>query len=180
MRDMRLFVAIRPPAAVRARLLAAAGGVPGARWQDDDQLHLTLAFLGEVSDAVADDLELALGQVRSPPFPLEVRGVGHFERKGAPSALWAALAPSEPLAALRERVVSACRRAGAPPDGKAFRPHITLARLGRGAGPAAGWLSAHGLLSAGPWQVDSFALYASHLRPEGSFYEPLSSFRLAE
>ena len=175
---LRLFTAIRPPATIRDCLSDTMGGIQGARWQDDDQLHLTLTFLGDVGPHATEDLLPALEAVRVAPFELAIRGVGHFERKGAPSALWAGLAPNEPLVTLQKRVVAACRRAGCPPDGKTFRPHITLARLSRGAGPIGGWLAQHALLSSDPWTVESFALYQSHLRPEGSQYEPVAVFRL--
>jgi 2'-5' RNA ligase len=175
---MRLFVALRPPEAVREQLLAAMDDDPGIRWQDDDQLHLTLAFLGEVDARAEEDLADSLASVSSPPFELQIRGVGHFEQKGKPSALWAGLAPSEPLAQLQHRVVGACRRAGLEPDRKAFRPHVTLARLNRWSPPAGPWLAAHGTLRSDPWEVREFALYESRLSPGGSIYEPLVSFSL--
>jgi 2'-5' RNA ligase len=176
---MRLFVALRPPEPVRELLLAAMNDDPGIRWQDDDQLHLTLAFLGEVDRRVEQDLADALASVSLPPFELQIRGVGHFERKGAPSALWAGLAPSEPLARLQQRVVGACRRSGLEPDRNAFRPHVTLARLNRSSPPAGHWLAAHGTLRSEPWEVREFVLYESRLSPGGSIYEPLVSFSLS-
>src|SRR3546814_10296472 len=63
----RLFVAIRPPPAIRVRLLGLMHGIAGARWQDDDQLHLTLRFVGEVDRPQADDLADALGHIRFSP-----------------------------------------------------------------------------------------------------------------
>ena len=65
------------------------GGIAGARWQDDDQLHLTLRFIGEVDRHVATDVAAALGSVRHPPFELAVSGVGTFDRKGRIDTLWA-------------------------------------------------------------------------------------------
>src|SRR5687768_8380838 len=59
----RLFVGLRPPPAIRARLLALMGGVTGARWQDDSQLHLTLRFIGEVERPRAEDIATALSNV---------------------------------------------------------------------------------------------------------------------
>jgi 2'-5' RNA ligase len=168
----RFFVAIRPPPAVREALLDAADGIDGARWQDDDQLHLTLAFCGEVDGAQANDLAEALTDVEATPFPLQVAGIGHFERKGVATAVWAAIAPSQPLAQLHGRVERACRRAAIETERRAFRPHITLARLPRSAGPIGAWLSAHGTLRAGPWEVSGFTLYESHLRSTGSLYLP--------
>lgn len=155
------------------------GGVEGARWQDDDQLHLTLGFIGEVGSRQADDLAEALERVRGMPFPLALRGVGHFERKGAPSILWAGAAPSEPLAQLQGRVEQACRRAGIPPEGRRFAPHVTLARLNRSAGPIGGWLARHGTFAAPePWPVERMTLYESRLTPHGSEYIPAVSFPL--
>ena len=117
----RLFVAIRPPAPVRETLLAAMDDDPAIRWQDDDQLHLTLAFLGEVDRGAERDLADALTAIDSPPFDLEIRGVGHFERKGMPSALWAGRAERTartPAAARRLRLPplrSRARSQGLPP-----------------------------------------------------------------
>jgi 2'-5' RNA ligase len=172
----RLFVAIRPPAAVREALLGAMGGIDGARWQDDAQLHLTLAFAGEVDGASANDLTDALAEVESAPFPLTVEGVGHFEHKGAVSAVWARIPASEPLSQLQGRVERACRRAGIETDRRAYRPHITLARLPRSAGPIGGWLASHGTLRVGPWEVTGFTLYRSHLRQEGPLYAPIVEY----
>lgn len=174
----RLFAAIRPPAPVRETLLDAMGGVHGARWQADDQLHLTLAFLGEVDARDGEALVEQLAAVRRAPFALEIDGVGHFERKGAPSALWARIAPSERLSSLQQRVALACRRAGTPPESRKFLPHVTLARLNRSSGPVGPWLVEHGGLAVGPWEVREFALYESHLRREGSIYQPVVSFAL--
>jgi 2'-5' RNA ligase len=175
----RLFVAIRPPEDVRDALLDVMAGVEGVRWQDDDQLHLTLAFLGAVDERDGEALADALDSVRARPFELAVRGVGHFEHKGHPSALWAAIGPSEPLAQLQRRVVSACRRAGTAPDPRKFLAHVTLARLKPGNEWPGRWLAAHARLAAGPWQVDRFTLFLSDLRPTGSVYEPLADFRFA-
>ena len=174
----RLFVALRPPPTVRAALLAATGGVERARWQDDGQLHLTLRFVGEVDRHVAADLVTALDEVKAPGFDLTVRGVGHFEKKGRPTALWAALDPCAPLDVLERRVERACRAAGLPPETRKFVPHVTLARLG-GQGMGAGsWLAEHGDLSAPCWPVTAFVLYESRLGRGGSTYVPLAEWPL--
>jgi len=85
----RLFVAIRPPAPVRDALIDAMEGVEGARWQDEAALHLTLRFVGEVETPGANDLAGQLSRIAWPPFELRVAGVGAFERKGSPHAIWA-------------------------------------------------------------------------------------------
>ena len=108
------------------------GGIEGARWQDDEQLHMTLAFAGEVALPQSDDLVEALAEVESAGFPVEIAGVGHFERKGTPAAVWARVPLTEPLAQLQRRVERACGRVGLALEKRVYRPHITLARLRSG------------------------------------------------
>ena len=174
----RLFVALRPPLAVVDALLDAEGDVDGARWQDEEQLHLTLVFLGEVDPRAEAELDAALSRVEALPFELRLRGVGHFERKGAPSALWAGVAPSEPLDRLQRRVVGACRSAGCAVQKRRFQPHVTLARLNRGSGPIARWLGERSMLAAPAWPVERFTLFESTLSPEGARYEALAHYPL--
>jgi 2'-5' RNA ligase len=175
----RLFVAIRPPEAVRARLLAAMGGVGGARWQSDDQLHLTLRFIGEVDRHRAEDVHAALATVFHPPFEIVLAGVGSFERRGEPTAVWAGVAPQEPLKILHKKVDQAIVRAGLEAERRAYVPHITLARLPRGARPFGAFLESAGRLASPPFRVEDFCLFESHLTPEGARYEIVERYSLA-
>ena len=88
----RLFVAIRPPEEIRDRLIDAMDDSPELRWVGDEQLHLTLRFIGEVEAPLADDIALALGRVRFEPFELSAGGVGIFTQRNG-GALWAAIRP---------------------------------------------------------------------------------------
>jgi 2'-5' RNA ligase len=166
----RLFVAIRPPAPVRLRLLGLMGGVAGARWQSDEQLHLTLRFIGEVDRHRARDVDAALSGVHHPAFEIAVNGLGAFERRGEPVALWAGLAPHEPLHALHKKVDQALVRVGVEPDRRAYLPHITLARLPRGAGPVGSLVEQSGGAASPPFAVEEFCLYESRLTPDGPIY----------
>ena len=172
----RLFIALRPPAAICDALLDPMEALAGARWQDYDNLHLTLRFAGEVSRHTADDLALALSRVEVRPFPLAIRGVGYFEKKGMANAIWAQVAASAELAALQERVEHACRSAGLAAETRKFVPHITLARLNRSSAPIAPWLARHAQLAPGPWQVDALGLYESRLTPSGPVYTQIAQF----
>ena len=89
----RLFVALRPPRPMRTALLATMGGLERARWQSDEQLHLTLRFIGEVDRHQASDVAAALGGVHHPAFTLKLDGYGWFDQKGRIDALWASVAP---------------------------------------------------------------------------------------
>jgi len=174
----RLFVGLRPPPAVRAQLLALMGGVPGARWQSDAQLHVTLRFIGEVERPVAEDVALALSAVRFPPVEIALRGVGAFASRGRPNALWAGLRPHEPLAALHRKVDQALVRAGLEPERRAYLPHVTLARMSARAGAVDRFIEAHSALSSAPFTLDHFLLFESHLGHEAASYEPVERYPL--
>ena len=174
----RLFVAVRPPAQIRDQLLDLMEGVPGAAWQDDDQLHLTLRFIGEVSRHRAEDLALALLGVRHPRFALTLAGVGAFERKGRPTSLWAGLSPGEPLKALHHKIDQACQSIGLDPESRAYAPHVTLARLGRQAGPVWPWLTGAGALSSEEFAVETFCLFESDLGPAGAVHSVVERYSL--
>src|SRR3954462_5892613 len=92
----RLFVAIRPPEPIRDLLIDAMDDGADFRWQDDEQLHLTLRFIGEVDRPVADAAAAALGQVRAPKFELRIAGTGRFEQRSS-GTLWAGVEPKEPV-----------------------------------------------------------------------------------
>ena len=176
----RLFVALRPPEAIRDALIDTMENVDGARWQFDEQLHLTLRFAGEVDARTADDLANALSQVSVEPFALSIRGVGTFETKGRVTSLWAGVAPCETLAVLHRRVERACQRAGLEPVTRKFVPHVTIARVNSSTGPIEGWLAQHARLSLPTWQVGAFHLYESRLDVGGAHYEPVVVFPLTD
>ncbi len=174
----RLFVAIRPPEPIRAQLLAMMGGVPGARWQDEDQLHLTLRFVGEVDRHQAEDLAAALGGLHHPPFDVALSGVGRFERRGK-GAIWAGVAPHDALKALHKKVDQACMRAGSPPEARAYMPHITLARTSRSTGLVEPFIQRWAGLSSAPFSVSDIRLYESRLGSEGASYTIAARYPLA-
>jgi RNA 2',3'-cyclic 3'-phosphodiesterase len=178
---LRLFVALRPPAPVRDRLLATMGGVPGARWQSDEQLHLTLRFIGEVDERTAEDVAAALAGLRAAAPEIALAGVGRFGDRRRGWTLWAGLSPHDALAALHRKVDQACVRAGLDPERRAYLPHITLARLprGGGAGPEADrWLSDLAGLASAPFPLPHMILYRSTLARDGAQYDALMRWPL--
>lgn len=172
----RLFVAIRPPADVRDALIDRMEGIRDARWQDDDQLHLTLRYIGEVDRHQASQVAAALSTIVFAPFPLRVNGTGTFTCKGRVHTLFATLEPSPPLLALHSKVERVCISSGLPPEPRRYAPHITLARLNAGSGTVTPFLAATGTLTLGPWVCDAFHLYESHLRAAGSLYDKIASY----
>ncbi|HVI99526.1 MAG TPA: RNA 2',3'-cyclic phosphodiesterase [Sphingomonas sp.] len=177
----RLFVALRPPRDIRALLIAAMGGVRAARWQDDEQLHLTLRFIGEVDRPVAEDVAAALGSVHAPPITAAIAGVGRFDRRGRTDAIWAGVAPGDALAALHAKVDRALVRLGLDPERRAYLPHITLARLPRAGGSeheVERFLADHAGLASPPFAFTHLTLFESRLGQEGARYTPVTRWPL--
>ena len=174
----RLFVAIRPPEPIRDLLIDAMDDGADFRWLDDDQLHLTLRFIGEVERPVANDLAAALTRIRSARFDLKIAGIGRFEQRNS-GALWAGVDPKEPVAALASKVERACQSAGLEPERRAFHPHVTLARWkGRRTREVKDYLERHGGLSSPPFAVDEFILFESRLSRHGAHYEEVATYPL--
>lgn len=165
-----MFVGLELPDAVRAALQASMGGMAGARWQRDEQLHLTLRFIGAVDRHTAADIAAALGRVHLRPFTAELGDPGHFSSRGRIDTLWVGVRPADALAALAQRVNAALVGVGLAADQRAFVPHITVAR-GRMAGsadPQAGWPQSP--VPRISWPISHIALFESHLGHGGSDY----------
>lgn len=179
---IRAFVAIGLPEAVRGTLEAAQSGLPAGRPVPAENLHLTLVFLGEHPEPAVEDVHLALQELRAPGFQLRIDGVGMFGG-AVPRLLYAGVAPEPGLAHLRKKVARAAREGGITPEGGRYTPHVTLARFPRD-------LSGEDLLAlqefvgrrtglaAGPFEVEGFGLYRSHLGRNGPIYQEIAHYRL--
>jgi 2'-5' RNA ligase len=174
---IRLFVAIELPLTVRDALLAAMGNVAGARWQTDEQLHLTLRFIGEVDRHRAADISAALGTVNFHPFELSLGEVGTFDRRGRIDVLWVGVRPKGEVTALAKRIDSALGRVGLPTESRAFQPHITVARFGRDAGSIANFPMTP--IPVSPFAITGFALWESRLGHDGADYRIIERYPLA-
>lgn len=176
----RLFVAIRPPEEICDLLIDAMDDRPDLRWVGDEQLHLTLRFIGEVERPVANDLAAALGRVRSGPFELHLNGLGRFERRNG-GALWAAIEPKAPVVALAARIERVCQDVGLAPEHRVFHPHITIARFGREhRTQAQDFERRNAGLSSPPFAVDRFMLFESRLSRHGPHYEEVETYSLED
>ena len=166
---MRLFCAIDLDRTCRlalaryqARLREA--GFAG-RWTNQENLHLTLAFLGEQPDARR--AAAALAETAGEPFSLTFGGLGRFSQRGG-DVLYLAISPSPALLDLQRGLTAALDRQGLKTEGRPYRQHITLARRA-GAGPE----PAAEPEFAAEMPVRGFWLMESRLRPEGAQYRRL-------
>jgi 2'-5' RNA ligase len=174
----RLFVAIRPPRIIREQLIGIMHGISGARWQSDEQLHLTLRFIGEVDRHRAEDIAAALGRVTFPAFSIALNGIGYFDENGRKGQLWAGVTPHGTLERLHRKVDSTLKQAGVEPDRRAFLPHITIARMNSRSGPIDNFADMQGGLSSASFEIRHFALFESTLGSEGARYETIARYPL--
>jgi 2'-5' RNA ligase len=168
---MRLFVAVAVPGHAADELEGAVAPVrqswPALRWTGRDAWHVTLAFLGEVSETVSARLgpRLERAAARHPCLAVSLGGAGAFPGAGRARVLWTGV-QDEPrgLAALAASVAAGARRAGAPPveEGRRFQPHLTLARCREpvDARPLVDSLSGY---AGTPWIAGEIYLIRSHL-----------------
>ncbi|MBK8176507.1 MAG: RNA 2',3'-cyclic phosphodiesterase [Rhodospirillales bacterium] len=175
----RLFVGVLFPDDIRNRLSSLYSGLPGARWVDAQSMHLTLRFIGEVGGGQAEDIDAALQRVTAPAFDLVVSSVDFFESGGKVHTLWAGVDKQPLLMHLRDKIESAVVRAGCTPERRKFKAHVTLARFRTDPGPRIGaFLQLNGRLSIGPFTIDRFILFRSHLGSERAHYEILAEYPL--
>ncbi|MCU0512293.1 MAG: RNA 2',3'-cyclic phosphodiesterase [Anaerolineae bacterium] len=176
----RLFVAIDLPAPVKTQLAALQHDLAGAAWMTPAQMHLTLHFIGEVSEDAAEQIAGALKQVNAPAFTLAVQGTGTYPPEGKARVLWAGLPHHEALLALYQATGSALQQTGYQPDSRPYSPHITLARFKEPPSPLTlrRYLDTHRHFASEPFPVEQFVLYRSTLTPGGAFYSLLHRFPL--
>lgn len=169
MMPKRLFIAIELPAACRQRLSEMVPRLRGLRPVACDQLHLTLAFVGDLDREAQQRLHEKLAAITVPAFLLPITGVGTFG-KPRPTSLWAGVGKGHPhLFALHKRVHDALFVAGLHPELRSFRPHVTLARAKEvSAGSLRPFLRLHEDDALCLVPVDGFSLFSSALRHEGA------------
>jgi len=168
----RLFVAIDLPEPTRQSLGDLDPHIRGVRWIDPAQMHLTLAFFGDVADDIDLVLREKLSTIEFGAFFLPIIGVGTFSAKGATKIIWIGVGKAHPhLFQIHKRVQEAALAAGIEPELRPWHPHITLARC-RNVAPQSlrSFLKLNAEFDAGMIRVDAFHLYSSKLTPAGPIH----------
>ena len=168
----RLFVAIDLPESTRQLLASVDPQIRGVRWIEPTQMHLTLAFFGDVEDDIELALREKLGAIEFGAFFLPVVGVGTFSAKSAPKIIWIGVGTAHPhLFQIYKRVQEGALAVGLEPELRPWHPHITIARC-RDVAPQSlrSFLKANADLDAGLIRVDAFHLYSSDLTPAGPIH----------
>ena len=166
----RIFSALELPVSARTHLALLRGEIGGARWVDPGNMHLTLRFFGDISDAAADEITTRLEEIVADPIPVEISGTGAFGGRSG-TTLYAAVKPHPALDALQKTHERIARLAGLPPPEHPFRPHVTLSRA-RHPRPSAiaRFLAETGGLRLAPFTAERFVLLSSRPGTGGGPY----------
>ena len=166
----RLFTALEVPQTVALELSRLRGGLPGARWIDQANYHITLRFIGDVEGHVARDIAAVLDDVSAMDFDIELTGLDSFGGK-KPHSVYAKVAKTDGLMTLQADIERAVKRIGLPPETRKFTPHVTVARL-KSASPAdvATYLSQNGGFQTMRFTAERFVLYSSRASRGGGPY----------
>lgn len=176
---MRLFIAIEIPDVLKKVLGTLRRDIHGARWVPAEQIHLTLAFLGEVDESVVENLNTELARIKLPEFELCFSGAGCFPGSHRPRVLWVGLKPDSHLNDLASRVHASVLSVGIPQEERPFSPHITLARLKLSPSSSIEtFLEQNGTMKLPPFRVREFTLFQSRLTSQGAVHIPLKNFPL--
>jgi 2'-5' RNA ligase len=174
----RLFTGIEIPPEVREELARIRRPLPGGRWTEPENLHLTLRFVGDLDNPRATEFADRLADIEADAFELRLAGLGTFGGN-EPRSIWAGVEASPQLEALARANDRAARAAGLPPDGRQFKPHVTIARL-KFAGPdeIARVLQRIGAFRTQPFLVARFVLFSAKPKTGGGPYAVEEAFTL--
>jgi 2'-5' RNA ligase len=157
----RLFTALEIPQSAAMSLSLLRGGLPGARWIDRENYHITLRFIGDVDHRTADEVVAAFDRVRRHQFELNLTGTGFFGSK-KPHSIWAGVQPTPALMALQAEHERICQRMGLAPEPRKYTPHVTLARLRNArVDDVVHYLTGRGNFAAGPFTAARFVVMSS-------------------
>jgi RNA 2',3'-cyclic 3'-phosphodiesterase len=176
----RLFTGIEIPPEITLALSQFRGGLPGARWVDPENYHLTLRFIGDIDDRMADDVTSILGETRARhPLSITIDGLDSFGG-GKPRAVFARTSGNGELNALQAEQERLLRQVGLPPETRKFTPHVTLARL-KNASPidVADYIAIRGHFPKLAFTAERFVLYSSRASVGGGPYVVEAAYPLS-
>ncbi|MEO1328212.1 MAG: RNA 2',3'-cyclic phosphodiesterase [Pseudomonadota bacterium] len=177
---IRSFIALSIPEPIADLVDDIQTGLRGVHWTPGEDLHLTLAFLGDQDRHSLADLDAGMVKLDHPRIALTLSGVDAFGG-GQPRSAHVGVVENPDLRRLHEKVAQIARRARLEIEERRFAPHVTIARWRRGAvGPEAmaRFAAAHNLFRAGPFEVDAVRLFRSDLGRDGPRYEEMAAYPL--
>lgn len=174
----RLFTGIEIPSGIALALDMLRGGLPGARWIDAQNYHITLRFIGDVDDIAAREAAHVLSRVERQAFDLHFEGLASFGGR-KPRAVVASVAPEQALFDLQAEQERLMRRIGLEPEPRKYTPHVTLARLRTSSSlDVADYLAGRGFFRTAPFRVREFVLFSARASTGGGPYVVEASYPL--
>jgi 2'-5' RNA ligase len=175
----RIFTGLEIPDHVGQSLALLRGGLPGARWIDPENYHVTLRFIGDVDDVIAHEVASMLGQVRRQSFALTIGDLRVFGGS-RPRALVATLGPAQALMDLQAEHERLMQRVGLEPEGRKYTPHVTLARLrDTSSRQVADYLTLRAPFRSVEFAIERFVLFSSRASIGGGPYVVEAAYPLA-
>jgi 2'-5' RNA ligase len=175
----RLFTGLEIPSDVGQSLATLRGGLPGARWMDPENYHVTLRFIGDVDDVVAHEIASMLGRVRRQAFELRIEDLKSFGGR-RPRQIVATLGPAQALIELQAEHERLMQRVGLDPEGRKYTPHVSLARLRESSSrQVADYLALRAPFRSPLFKVSRFVLFSSRASVGGGPYVVEAAYPLA-
>jgi 2'-5' RNA ligase len=176
---LRLFTGLEIPADIGQSLSLLRGGLPGARWIDPENYHVTLRFIGDVDDTIAHEIASMLERVRREPFEMRVEDLISFGGR-KPRAIVATLGSARALMELQAEHERLMQRVGLEPEGRKYVPHVTLARLRDSSSrQVADYLALRAPFRSPLFAVSRFVLFSSRASVGGGPYVVEAAYPLA-
>jgi 2'-5' RNA ligase len=175
----RLFIAIDLPERIKDDITSTYAAIAGAKWTEEEHLHLTLRFIGETDEPTKQRIVNTLKSVSIQPFSICIKGVGFFPPRKEPRILWVGVSANKELLRLQGKIERTLVSIGISPEERKFHPHITIARLnGSPHEKIAQFLTSNSLLSTETFAVNEYHLYESFLRKEGALHVKEATYGL--
>lgn len=182
---MRAFLAVEFPEPVKAAIVQLVQrlkpSAKGAKWVPAEQLHITLKFFEDISEAALPEAHRAMSEecLKAAPFQVVIKGVGTFGSPAAPRVIWAGIKDEGgKLGALAELVAGRLETAGFSREERPFSPHVTLCRFRQPSREPslAETLRALADFECGSFDAKEAALFSSQLRPSGAVHSLLEKY----
>ncbi len=170
------FLAVPLPQHIRSRVTGFCYGLPNVHWVEEENLHITLRFLGPLNDSALADIHERLNSIFFSPFSLILQGAGHFHSKSNRGVIWIGVAENPHLFSLKKEINNQLRSLILPSE-ESFQPHLTLGYYERLNPQRLGdYLMALTDYQSEPIEIDHCILMRSQQTPKRMIYEILESY----
>ncbi len=175
------FLALPLPSSIRSELARFCYGLPQVRWVPEENLHLTLRYLGPLSSSQVEEVQERLKGLFFHPFSLKLEGVGHFQGKGRHGVIWVGIRENTFVSSLKKNMDLLLRDLSLPSDPRPFHPHVTLGRFERlHPNRLHDYLLAQGSYQSADILIPSCQLLQSRQTPKQVIYEIIEEYFAVE